>query len=591
MSVKGNDPIWLIKSGDRILGPYSLEMLKAKLLEKEFVVIDEVITPGKRWRYIREEPLLAKIVEEVRKGQANQREDTELGTMSMTQSPTNTTEITAEIDWQRTNPAMKVPEPPSDMAMIQDAEIVSEQDYSKANAGSASSVRQYGFGQDQKVQSDIARSSRMIWIGTAVALVFIAWYIMRVQSGSSGKPRSSDFPKIYEQAVIAERSGNFDLALKKITEARSLRVNDPDVDLLYATLKLHESDSNTLEAKTVLEENLKFDQRPDFLKRAHTAYGLAFLLEDDPRNARASFEKALSLDNRYFPAAFNRGVALFKERNYEEAGVVFRELFGQTRNPAALLHWARSEVRRSDLRKSVGKMDGILAAHERIFQKGADFRQEGLLVQMYLKVMSTNSADGLRHLNEFLMTDPYQTKEHYHDPLLDLRALDWKEFKTVCRELDEKSPRFRPALALCLIKAGTTSHLEAKKILEDLMQKSPEDALYKSLYALLNLEMKNDEEAKASLNLAETYGGTELSHILNARLCMQNNSIDCANKHWALLIGRRVPVLSALAGKAMVAVQQNDTQFAREWMAQIREVSPNYIPLLELQNQIEGDSK
>ncbi len=92
-----DETIWLVKSGDRILGPYSGEEIKNKLHEKELVVIDEVVMPMRRWRYIRDEPAFALVVEEVRKSHLSMREDTATGNAgTQTGTNTGTTDIAEE---------------------------------------------------------------------------------------------------------------------------------------------------------------------------------------------------------------------------------------------------------------------------------------------------------------------------------------------------------------------------------------------------------------------------------------------------------------------------------------------------------------
>ncbi len=73
--------LWLVKSGGRILGPFSREEVVAKLKSKELVLLDEVAQPLRRWRYVRDEMEFARVVESLRMGAYAGREDTQPSSM------------------------------------------------------------------------------------------------------------------------------------------------------------------------------------------------------------------------------------------------------------------------------------------------------------------------------------------------------------------------------------------------------------------------------------------------------------------------------------------------------------------------------
>src|SRR3989338_6895820 len=61
-----NEKKWLIKSENKILGPYSFEQIEDLLLKKQISIIDEVRDSDTRWLYLRENQQFKKIIEDVR---------------------------------------------------------------------------------------------------------------------------------------------------------------------------------------------------------------------------------------------------------------------------------------------------------------------------------------------------------------------------------------------------------------------------------------------------------------------------------------------------------------------------------------------
>ena len=64
--VGGQSELWLIKAGDRIVGPFEHAEVIKRLLSREIAVIDEISKPMSRWRFVREEPAFLAVVEQIR---------------------------------------------------------------------------------------------------------------------------------------------------------------------------------------------------------------------------------------------------------------------------------------------------------------------------------------------------------------------------------------------------------------------------------------------------------------------------------------------------------------------------------------------
>lgn len=66
MMAEQNDKKWIVKSENRILGPYTFEQIENLIFKKQISLIDEIRDHQTRWLYIRENPEFKKVIEDVR---------------------------------------------------------------------------------------------------------------------------------------------------------------------------------------------------------------------------------------------------------------------------------------------------------------------------------------------------------------------------------------------------------------------------------------------------------------------------------------------------------------------------------------------
>ncbi len=70
------DQVWLVKSANVILGPFSLIQLTQALKERRVSLLDEVRTPSDRWAFIRENTRLSELVRAIREAESNHGSNT-----------------------------------------------------------------------------------------------------------------------------------------------------------------------------------------------------------------------------------------------------------------------------------------------------------------------------------------------------------------------------------------------------------------------------------------------------------------------------------------------------------------------------------
>lgn len=182
---KRSEKKWLIKSENKIVGPYSFDEILDLLRKRQVSIIDEVRDPETRWLYVRENSEFKDIVEEIRKEIDSRQESTKTYQTAVTAtsavnqntSITNSTGNPALDDiFQKTKtdiPAYQNDHRPSP----QDVEVISESTQPRADhfakPRSTEKAKIYGVQTDSVVQKRMSDFSDRLRIGVIVIVLLV----------------------------------------------------------------------------------------------------------------------------------------------------------------------------------------------------------------------------------------------------------------------------------------------------------------------------------------------------------------------------------------------------------------------------------
>jgi tetratricopeptide (TPR) repeat protein len=603
MSSQGSGPqatntgeaIWLVKSGEQILGPYTLTELEQKLRNREVVVIDEVTTPLSRWRYIRDDKTLFAIVEEIRKGQMTSREDTEIQGYTSTLTGTLT-------DSGSDSAAGLTPVPVSvsqdiDPSAVRDAEFTEEPGPSARRAlqtlqnvhkePQETSFRQFGIKRGGAPSE--RRFSPVSFIAWAVALVVVAGAIhlvIRAKMPEDGGGSTLGYDRLVRLANKAWSIGEFQMAENYLRQANGAKDGQLEVVTRLAPLMIHQK-NQTVEAKRLLFA-ARQSKRSDTDSHAMTTaidlgLGLAALSSRDLGEAEKSFRSVLRSSPGSFVAQFNLGMVAFLNGSYEQAAQLFSKAGDE---PVSLFMMIRSAIstppsQKAIRRKAEAALDSLVTLH-------FDFRQEGHVLGAVLALDMGSRRTALAHIRSALETDPDMTGDHWRDPLLYVQPSSWKSLLPYCRQIHEeiKAPAARALLALCLGKAGERE--EAMRVIGVAMQTMSSNPVLQSIHAHLLLTSDRQADARAALRMIDDADQPRLARIVRARVCRQSNDLACAESEWKALLGESDPPLSAQTGLAEILMQQNQRDTGIPLVDRALSRSPRYKPAMRLQAEFAG---
>lgn len=612
--VFGKETLWLVKTGDRILGPFATPEIVRRLRAKELVVIDEIISPQGRWRHIRDESLFASVVDEIRTGLMTVRDDTEVGegtggtpTIKSRSSGDDSTPI-QQFSSNSTNAKF---DSSYNASRISDADIVSEtdeleqihhasareiespkerkrggtgasrKDTKKANVHSSLSYAPPGQDKNGNV---ISNTSRALWalVGIAVVVIGISFYVFKIAPIKRAGGRADEVARLRREADRAWSRAEFLRALKLYGQINREAHTDLETDLRQAILQLR-VERETLAAKRRLEELLPKLATSESKVRARIALAVASLQSDEPKEAQAALLKIVREPDSGPIAIFNLGAAQAANGSHEEANETLKKLES---NPTL---GAPSRLLRALLFMQDG--NAKFASHATDLDDQSDqpaWRQELFAVGAAADWLDGNKKRSNVRLRIALDTDPLQTEEFFFDPLVFLEAVRWKQLVPYIKDFSNrsKSNGAKALYAMSLIKSDRRP--EAQQFLMESLSPKVNDPDLQAVSAYSLMSQGRDDEARGALKFAKPQTGVStpaIVAILEARLCERASDRTCADTVWGELAKRSHPPLAAVVSGARV-----DSQMASEKVTgdieRLNVMYPNSVLVVKLHDDV-----
>ncbi|RYZ73257.1 MAG: tetratricopeptide repeat protein, partial [Proteobacteria bacterium] len=465
---------WLVKSGDRVLGPYTTEEVGRLLRAKEIVVIDEVISPQARWAYVRDVSAFNSVVDEIRRGQAQSREDTEIQgytntvippvTNPLAQEPTpvtganvgastganvNPNTITHINDMPdhtiteigkgkgkapgSASPSAPTPPPQSSGASPLRPTAPVTPNFNQAPSAPKKPELKPLTVETPTEQSFVIRPHRRrapgLVVGGLVLLLAAGFVVFTVSKKTGGVAPAAvvSTENLETQASVAWKRGEFDRALELYRAIDRQQPKQPAVVARLALLMM-QLEGQTVEAKRSLQTVSDKVTDMEAGSQIQIALGLASLHNEDGRDAVTRFTAAGSS----WIAAFDRGVAHASLKEWPEAVRAFQEANDQ---PIALYMLARAQMSAADAGSKPALRKDAETTIARGLAKFADYKQELLVLGAYADLISGNRKRAEARALQAVETDPDQTPEHFHDPALSVDAASWANLVPMCREI------------------------------------------------------------------------------------------------------------------------------------------------------------
>lgn len=561
-----SEQLWLVKSSDRILGPFTTQELSERILSKEIVLIDEVASPRSRWKHIRDEPTFASVVAEVRSKQLATKDDTEVGTGTPT--------ISAHVDSEDGIPTQVISAP---IEFEQEGQLISETASSKARIDSTipaasrsrnSSIHD-SLSYSPQYSSSRARRSQIFFVGVGVAalsvaliLVFKPDWVQRLIGA-----RQDELKQIQIMADRAYDLGDFSTATRSYERVLRDSTKNTELELRYATLVLR-SDRDVLNAKRRIETLLPKLLTPELKARGQVALAVAKLQNDEALEARQILDEVVKSASGGPIAYFNLAAAQMLTGQLESAASALELLDGHASlgTPAMLLK-ALAFARQGSPKLALQQLGLGQGAGPGGLVKLASWKQEALALAAVFELGSGGTtqqqSQSIKRVGDLIRLaidcDPYQTDEFFSDPLLYLEPLQWRRWLDLVEDLflKLKGPQSRALYALSLMKSGQVR--QGMAVLKEYTSgRTTVEPEVQAVMAYGHILSGQIPEARAVLKLAQTAAGPlVVSTTLEGRICQEVGDVNCAEMAWARLAGLpNAPIIAQVGQVRMERKEQ-----------------------------------
>ena len=398
------DRKWVIKSDNKILGPYSFDQIEDLLKKKQISIIDEVRDMKNRWLYIRECPELQAIVEEIRLKLS--KNDDHTRTVQTRHSFTGTASKTQEInEFTTTNTP---PKAFTDVSVgdVQDIDF-SEEIILKPKDPVSKSIltQQYAHKSDPITQVELKQSSHHIKIA------LIGFFIVLAGGGYLTYHLKQKDKQQQEMATLGQLRKYYLFGLENKFIDLFSRVNAnqqsqilPQVIPLWP--KLDQAGLIQLKeqvSRIKLKAGLSTEQKAQL---ELVDFNNAMLLKD-LKKARESIIKARDVDPANETAKENDAILSFSEGLYKNSSDLFLQLYKVNPKGRYLFGYAINELKLNRENDTY-----ILDEVKKYSQKNYDYKKEllliGLLVSKKLKL-----EDSFKSLYAEVVNFPIKFKDQF----------------------------------------------------------------------------------------------------------------------------------------------------------------------------------
>lgn len=411
---------WLVKSENKILGPYSFDQIIDILRKKQISLIDEIRDPETRWLYVRENPLFKNIVEEMRNEIDSRTESTKTFQSSTSKSVEETLFKTKTDFNEFTDVNIEAKE-------ITTTREVFLKPLEKANPQLTEKAKVYGFSTDERIQKKIGVfSNKLLTISVVVfvlALSSVFGYIY-IQKRNVIKQEEEWALQIKKYKYLGLYQKAVDVFAK--LPAANQRLLIPDLLEIYPLLE----STGLVSAEDIKVLKSEAGLSPEQRAKIEIIYFWLAMQQQNYGQAQEYLIKATTLMPLSLLIKENEALLNFKKGQFLTAFNQFKLIFDQEKNGRYLLGMVQSYYGLSSSEKTEFSRD-LLMTLERFTAVHYDYKKELLLAQINLANELNEFVLFKLSKNQFFNTPCRLSSKFIKPNLLALNSYGWKELADI----------------------------------------------------------------------------------------------------------------------------------------------------------------
>lgn len=590
--MKENDKKWLVKSANRVLGPFSLSEVIERVRQKQVAIIDEVRTPEQRWTYIRDSLLFLEVVKEIREEQAANSENTMNSKTATIQTRT--------MDMERSlTPTDSLLESVKEDLNVDVRELNSAAVVERSHAIGKGDKPVYATTFDPQRE----QQTKKVFVNLFFVILVI---ILAIGAGFFG------YKKYLDQKLTAQMKSR----IQRVYYLKSVGLYQKAYEL-YKTLPFDvvsedleiemwpiqiQNGNQPYAIRKAAEEKLKNPTKSNKKMELSIVVFLALMAENDPSNypqAKKILQELIALDPNSDFLKINDALLDLRLNRMSEANKKLKSLIASSIWGYSL--YARAQIMISSVKRNLAndftisnEINNFLSDVDEYFKSKHLFLVTDLKIFSYYILTRTNQNEqASKYLNE-LLDSPLQQDNLFSNEVL----VDWsyyrklKDDRSICLEaFPEKSVDYKVLLGRFICHFESGKNADSVQVLNTVKQNFGLSDELLNLESQILLENK-DSKIQSMVNLKE-WGSTQTSLFVKAKVCFQQKNFNCFKENSEKLNANpnnlfRIPMMQMTAE---FDYERNLSSEASGHLRELINLEAYYIPALMLRDTIESKKR
>lgn len=519
---------WLIKSENRILGPYSFAQVIDLIRKKQISIIDEIRDPETRWLYVRENGEFKVVVDEMRSEIDARTEGTKTFQSSTSKAAEDTTMQKTRTDLNQftdINIEAKEVAVTNEVVLTPIPTPVPKMEKAKV----------YGVQTDVVIQKQMNIFSSKILVGTVVGVALLL---------------SSFFGYIYVQKRnVLRQEEELALQIKKF-KYLGLYQKAVDVFAKLPTANQKKMVPELLEIYPLLEssglvglddvKSLKTDSGLSQEQKANIEI-INFLVSMQLQNygqAQEFLVKATALLPTSLLIKENEALLNLKRGQFSNSFNLFKSIFAQDKNGRYLLGMVQAFYGLTPAEKTPLRRD-LLSSLEKYTTVYYDFKKELMLAQIALAHDLNESVLFKVSKSQFFNTPCLLSKQFLKPNLLAQNTYAWTELNEIKAEVQKLLSGDELILFQVHDYLESSQLSAATEFVTNNIARIANPAIREQIHLLLYNAQKRTKELLALEKTNQLDMGSELNHLLLALNKLEKSPTTSVSSHQQFLVSRQ----------------------------------------------------
>jgi tetratricopeptide (TPR) repeat protein len=569
---------WLVKSDNKIMGPFSIEMLEDLLFKRQVALIDEVRDMNHRWLYIREIEELKDLADKVRIEFDKKSEQTRtlqsLSTQAGSKKEIHTNTHTKTEDIQ--SPQFTDSKPVFTDVSVQPKDIAFEDiDFPQLEVEKKKSAAQFVSHLDPNVKAEIKKTkSKFGLIALTVFVVIVSGFaaVYTYRKFNQAKADNQLMTRIRKLIIYGAEQKAAD-EFQKLPETLQRRLF-PDAIVLFLRLDAEGAINLDESLQSIHEKKINNQQNA----QAELVLFNKKLALNSIQEAKGHLIAAKDVNSESDIVKENEAILNYLENNNEASQSLFLNLFNTSNKGRYLFGLALNHLKKP----TTFSDNEITEKIERYLSTRIEFKKELHLIQIYLSLKNSNLSAAKLFTTEFLNTPVQLSRQFMISGLIYSSIYKFEKiipyFDKVKNQLDSKLLGLVD-LHLMLEKSdGYAAQKQFDKI-QGLLIASEKQNAQIAIDDILN----NYQEALAIEKAAKPEDLNMPSHLSLLKMKKKNKNANVAHHVESLKKERNLISLWT----DLMLINESDSSAIKSFLQQNSIGAEDFVPVIEAKVQVD----